>query len=192
MIKFLLGSVGYYQRFVPNFSIIAEPLFDLIKKNSPNKVEWNDLAQKSFDQLKQALLDQPVLQLPNPKKNFVVQTDASDTGVGAVLLQESSIDPRILAPIAYASRRFRGSELNYSTVEKEAFGIYWAIQKWELYLYGRQFHILTDHRPLLYLQTADRLNPRIKRWAIYLSIFKFLTGHIKGSQNHLADYLSRL
>ena len=192
MIKSFLGSVGYYQRFIPNFSTIAEPLFDLIKKNAPNKVEWNDSAQKSFDQLKQSLLDRPVLQLPNPKKLFVVQTDASDTGVGAVLLQESSADPRILAPIAYASRRFRGSELNYSTVEKEAFCIYWAIQKWELYLYARQFHILTDHRPLLYLQTADKLNPRIKRWAIYLSIFKFLTGHIKGSQNHLADYLSRL
>ena len=92
----------------------------------------------------------------------------------------------------YASRRLRPAERNYSTVEKEALAAYWAIiKKFEVFLYGRHFTLRTDHRPLLYLQSADKLNPRLKRWALYLNLFKFSAQHVAGKDNELADLLSR-
>ena len=120
-----------------------------------------------------------------------MQTDASDEGLGAVLLQARSDNPAEVAPVRYASRRLRPAERNYSTVEKEALAAYWAIKKFEVYLYGRHFTLRTDHRPLLYLQTADQLNPRLKRWALYLNLFKYTAQHIDGKANDLADLLSR-
>ena len=101
-------------------------------------------------------------------------------------MQASKKDPRRYAPVAYASRLMKGAELNYLVIEMEALAVYWALQKFALYLYGKEFQLQTDHRPLVYLQQADTLNPRLKRWALYISLYKFTGQHIKG-----ADFLSR-
>ena len=189
-----LGSVGYYQRFIPHFNAIAAPLQQMTSakrgKNSP--VQWTDEAERAFYKLKEALAGEPVLQLVKPDFPFILQTDASDEGLGAVLLQARSDNPAEVAPVRYASRRLRPAERNYSTVEKEALAAYWAIRKFEVYLYGRHFTLKTDHKPLLYLQTADKLNPRLKRWALYLNLFKFTAQHVDGKDNDLADLLSRM
>ena len=192
-LRSFLGSVGYYQRFIPHFNAIAAPLQQLTSskrsKNSP--VQWTDEAERAFLKLKEALAGEPVLQLVKPDFPFILQTDASDEGLGAVLLQARSDNPAEVAPVRYASRRLRPAERNYSTVEKEALAAYWAIRKFEVHLYGRHFTWRTDHRPLLYLQTADKLNPRLKRWALYLNLFKFTAQHVEGKENDLADLLSR-
>ena len=188
-----LGSVGYYQRFIPHFNTIAQPLHQLVsgKVSKSTPLQWTDEAEVAFAKLKEALAGRPVLQLIDPEMPFILQTDASEEGVGAVLLQVRSGDARELAPVMYASRRLKPAERNYSTIEKEALAIYWAFKKFEVYLYGRQFTLQTDHRPLLHLQSADKLNPRLKRWAIYLNLFSFRAEHIEGSNNHMADLLSR-
>ena len=192
-LRSFLGSVGYYQRFIPHFNAIAAPLQQLtsskMSKNSP--VPWTDEAERAFLKLREALAGEPILQLVKPDFPFILQTDASDEGLGAVLLQARSDNPAEVAPVQYASRRLRPAERNYSTVEKEALAVYWAIKKFEVHLYGRHFALRTDHRPLLYLQTADKLNPRLKRWALYLNLFKFTAQHVDGKDNELADLLSR-
>ena len=192
-LRSFLGSVGYYQRFIPHFNAIAAPLQQMtsskLGKNSP--VPWTDEAERAFLKLREALAGEPVLQLVKPDFPFILQTDASDEGLGAVLLQARSDNPAEVAPVQYASRRLRPAERNYSTVEKEALAAYWAIKKFEVFLYGRHFTLRTDHRPLLYLQSADKLNPRLKRWALYLNLFKFSAQHVAGKDNELADLLSR-
>ena len=109
-----------------------------------------------------------------------------------VLLQAREGDPKRLAPVMYLSRRLRPPERNYSVVEREAPAIYWCIRKLEVYLYGRPFILKTDHKPLLHLQSAERLNPRLKRWALYLSLFRFRAEHVEGGENHTPDLLSHL
>ena len=192
-LRSFLGSTGYYSQFVPRYTDIAAPLFDLLKskKTKTAPLEWTHLATQAFHELRNALTQKPILQLIDPALPFTLQTDASEEGVGAVLLQPHAQDPRKLAPVAYASRRLKPAEKNYAVIEKEALSIYWAFHKFEAYIYGREFTLLTDHRPLLYLSSADKLNPRLKRWAIYLGLFKYYSAHVPGEQNHLADLLSR-
>ena len=112
----------------------------------------------------------------------------ADTGIGAVLLQrEDNTD----FPVAYASRKLLPRECSYSTIERECLAIVWAVQKFQTYLYGREFVLETDHQPLVYLQRAKVTNSRILRWALSLQPYRFRIECIKGSDNVGADYLSR-
>ena len=192
-LRSFLGSVNYYQQYIPRCNVIAAPLHQLLKGNPSKRsvIEWTDEAERAFIALKQALIKQPVLQLVNSNLPFTLQTDASEDGIGAVLLQARVKQPCFLAPVYYASRTLKKSERNYSCIEREALAIYWACRKFEPYLYGRSFTLQTDHAPLVHLQTADKLNPRLKRWALYLALFAFRAEHIPGDRNCTADMLSR-
>ena len=192
-LRSFLGSVNYYQQYIPHCNVIASPLHALLKGNPSKRsaVTWTDEAERAFIALKRALAQRPVLQLVNADLPFTLQTDASDDGIGAVLLQARINQPCALAPVFYASRTLKKSERNYSVIEKEALAIYWACRKFEPYLYGRSFTLQTDHAPLVHLQTADKLNPRLKRWALYLALFAFRGEHIPGDRNCTADMLSR-
>ena len=191
-LRSFLGSLGYYQKFVKNYAELTEPLTQFLKKTSPDNIPWTDTTLDIFNTLRKILIQQPVLQLPNMNLPFTLQTDASNVGLGAVLLQANQNDPEMHFPVAYASRLLRKAEKNYSTIEKEGLSVYWALQKFHLYLYGRTFVLRTDHRPLLYLNQADKLNPRLKRWAIYINLYSFRAEHIPGEDNHIPDLLSRL
>ena len=125
--------------------------------------------------------------MPNYDKDFVVRTDASDRGIGAVLLQE---DRGQLHPVMYQSRKLHGAECNYATVEKECLATVWGIQKFERYLYGRHFLLETDHQPLNGLQ-RNPTNARLMRWSLQLQQYSFTVRVIQGKNNHGADYLSR-
>ena len=190
-LRSFLGTLGYYQRFIKQYSDLTSPLFDLLKKNRPEVVQWTDVTMDVFESLRKVLTKAPVLQLPDLKQPFVLQTDASGTGIGAVLLQPNSADPGILSPVAFASRRLQQAEVNYSAIEKEGLAVYWALQKFQIYLYGRHFTLRTDHKPLLYLGQSDKLNPRLKRWAMYIGLYRFTAEHVRGIDNCLPDYLSR-
>ena len=188
-VRSFLGVVGFYRRFIPNFSAIAAPLTDLTKKNAPNKISnWTEAHNKAFETLKQRLTGYPVLRLPDLGKPFILQTDASDDGLGAVLLQE---EDGVKFPIAYASKKLLPRERNYSVIEKECLGIVWSIEKFHRYLFGTKFVLETDHEPLRYLQTAKSLNPRLMRWALKLQPYTFQIVAIRGKDNIGADCLSR-
>ena len=117
---------------------------------------------ESLKQLKRTLCNAPILKLPNVDKPFVVRTDASDTGLGAMLLQEHNGK---LFPIAFASMKLNPAQKRYSVVERECLAIVWGLEKFNLYLYGRDFVVQCDHRALKFLSTAKVSNKRIICWA---------------------------
>ena len=188
-VRSFLGLSGYYRRYIPDYATIASPLTDLVKKNAPNKVYWENIHQQAFDKLKEALTNEPILKLPDVNKTFILRTDASDVGLGAMLLQEEDGDK---LPVAYASRKLSNPEQKYSVIERECLSVVWATKKFYKYLYGRQFTLEMDHRPLTYLNSAKTLNSRLMRWALSLQEFRMVLQYIKGNENVGADYLSRL
>ena len=188
-VRSFMGLVGYYRRYIPNFASIAVPLTDLTKKGQPNQVIWEDVHDKAFQSLIGMLLQEPVLRLPDFSKPFWLQTDASDTGIGAALLQDDN-DEKF--PISYASKKLLPRERAYSVIERECLALVWGIKKYQTYLYGKEFILQTDHQPLVYLNQCKVTNSRIMRWALFLQNYRFQIRAIKGSENVAADYLSRL
>ena len=188
-VRSLSGLVGYYRKFVNNFASLTAPLSDLTKNGKPDTVQWSDDLQKRFEEITSQLCNAPVLKLPDFDKDFVLRTDASDTGLGAVLLQKHG---EMMFPIAYASKKLAGAPKSYDTVEKECMAIVWAIDKFNCYLYGRSFTLQTDHHPLTFLNSAKLTNPRLMCWALKLQPFRFRVEAIPGVDNVGADWLSRL
>jgi hypothetical protein len=187
-VRSLLGLTEYYRNYIPNYATIAAPLTDLTKKGAPNKVVWGDPQKKAFVSLKQHLTSSPVLKLPDMTKQYTLRTDASDTGVGAVLMQEHDGE---LFPVAFTSKKLSQPERAYSTMERECLALVWAVQKFQLYVYGKPFVLQTDHQPLVYLNRCKITNSRIMRWALFLQSFSIHIEAIKGSLNVGADYMSR-
>ena len=138
-IQAFLGLVGYYRRFIPQFATVAAPLTDLTRKCRPQHVIWNAETEVAFQKLKDLLMETPVLGVANPSRSYVLQTDASERGLGAVLSQAD--DQGEEHPIAYASRKLLPRETNYSTIEKECLAIVWALKFFHVYLYGQSFVI---------------------------------------------------
>ena len=188
-LRSFIGLVGFYRQFVPNFSALAAPLTDLTRKGSPSDVKWSEPQEKSFKALKDAIATPPILKLPDVKKAFILQTDSSNFGVGAVLLQEG--EDSIKHPVAFASRKLLPREVNYSTIEKECLAIVWAVSKFQQYLYSTEFILETDHQPLQYLGASQYQNGRLMRWALALQPHRFVLRSVKGKDNVGADFLSR-
>ena len=188
-LRAFLGLVGFYRKFVPNFAEIALPLTDLTKKGQPSKLRWGDPQEKAFLGLKKSLICAPVLRLPDVQKRFTLRTDASDRGLGAVLLQEEG---EYLWPIAYASKKLLPRESNYSTIEKECLAVVWGIMKFAKFLYGVPFILQTDHQPLQYLLARKATNSRLLRRSLVLQPYRFTVQYIRGKDNVGADYLSRV
>ncbi|CAI7857084.1 unnamed protein product [Closterium sp. NIES-53] len=154
-----IGFANYYNRFVPSYTKIAAPLTSLLKKNTP--YQWEAKHQEAVEQLKTALTSAPVLILPNPEKDYVIEADASDQAVGAVLMQDQG---KGLQPIAYLSKKLHGAELNYPIHDKEALAIITAFKTWRCYLEGRKTTVYTDHCSLKYLKTQPTLSRQQVRW----------------------------
>ncbi|CAI7834527.1 unnamed protein product, partial [Closterium sp. NIES-53] len=150
-----LGFANYYNRFVLNYAKIAAPLTNLLKKNTP--YQWEAKHQEAVEQLKTALTSAPVLILPDPELDYVIEGDASDQAVGAVLMQDQG---KGLQPIAYLSKKLHGAELNYPIHDKEALAIINAFKTWRCYLEGRKTTVYTDHCSLKYLKTQPTLSRR--------------------------------
>ena len=169
-LRSFLGLAGYYRRFVPSYATVAAPLTDLLRKGAPNKLEWGAAQESAFQQPKGMLASQPVLRLPDQSKQFLLRTDASNLGLGAVLLQEHEDG---VYQVLYLSRKLNGAEKNYSVVERECLAVVRAVSKLRVYLYGREFVLQTDHRPLVYLDHAKLTNARVMRWALTLQPFRY-------------------
>ncbi|KAK8619690.1 hypothetical protein V6N13_135972 [Hibiscus sabdariffa] len=181
-IRSFLGLAGYYRRFVEGFSIIAAPLTKLLKKDVP--FVWTEAQQASFEKLKEALTQAPVLVQPESGKDFAVYNDASHSGLGCVLMQEGRV-------IAYASRQLRPHELNYPTHDLELAAVVFALKIWRHYLYGEKCYIYTDHKSLKYLLTQKELNLRQRRWLELMKDYDCQIEYHPGKANVAADALSR-
>ncbi|XP_067293545.1 uncharacterized protein [Pseudorasbora parva] len=188
-VRAFLGLAGYYRCFIPNFSSLASPLTDLTRKGQPEKVKWDDALDKTFRAIKTSLTTEPVLRAPDFNCPFLLQTDASDTGLGAVLSQVQEGEEH---PVTYISRKLTPAETRYAAVEKEALAIKWAVLELRYYLLGRRFTLMTDHAPLQWMARAKDTNARVTRWFLALQDFHFTVEHRAGTANSNADGLSRL
>ena len=187
-LRSFLGMTGFYRRFCPNYSTVALPLTDATKKKCPSRLVWTPEMEAAFDQLRNFLTQAPLCVMPDSALPFVLRTDASDVGLGAVLLQDQG---KGLQPIAYASKKLLPAERNYSVIERECLAIVWGIRKFEPYLFGREFSVQTDHSPLSHLDRMTPVNGRLLRWSLFLQQYRFDVRTIPGVSNCDADYLSR-
>lgn len=186
-VKSFLGLIGYYRRFVKDFSKIAKPLTNLLKKDEPYR--WTDKCQEAFQLFKDILTNKPLLQYPDFSQPFNVTTDASNIAIGAILSQgEVGKD----LPISYASRTLNKAEINYNTTEKELLSIIWATKQFRQYIYGRKFNIITDHKPLVWLFGVKDPGARLTRWRLQLEEFDYNIIYKPGTLNTNADALSRI
>ena len=150
-IRSFLGLAGYYRRFIENFSKIAKPLTTLTQKGV--NFDWTDKQEASFQTLKQRLCSAPILTLPDGTEDFVVYCDASNQGLGCVLMQRGKV-------IAYASRQLKTHEVNYATHDLELGAVVFALKIWRHYLYGTKCTVFTDHKSLQYILNQKELNMR--------------------------------
>ena len=191
-VKSFVGLVTYYCRFVPNFSTILAPLYDLLKKNVNFK--WSDVEENAFKTIKQKLCNAMILANFDGFSPLILEVDASPVGVGCVLKQIVNGEEQ---PIYFASKKLSSAEKNYSQLDKEGLALVYGVKKLEYYLLGRHFVAKTDHKPLLGLFGKDKsipvnANARIQRWALLLSQFSFDLFFKAGKDNQVADALSRL
>lgn len=186
-VRSFIGMSGYYSRFIPNYAAIAAPLTDLTRSHAPNRVQWGPAQDAAFATLKSRLANAPILRLPDLSKHFILRCDASDVGIGAVLMQENDGVKHL---VCYASSKLQPREVKYATIE-ECLALVWALGKFQVNLYGVEFLLETDHHPLAYIDKAKMKNSRVMRWALCLQPFRYIVRTIKGSENYGADFLSR-
>lgn len=200
-LRSFLGFASYYRRFVEGFAKLASPLHKLVASLAGSKskrgsgqamdVAWTPECEHSFEQLKTKLVSAPVLAYADFSRPFILEVDASYSGLGAVLSQEHD---GCVRPIAYASRGLRPTERNmdnYSSMKLEFLALKWAMtEKFREYLLGQRCVVYTDNNPLSYLQTA-KLGATEHRWAAQLAVFDFEVKYRSGRSNQNADALSR-
>ena len=183
-----LGLASYYRRFIQKFSRVAGPLYELTRKDV--EFLWKPIHDEVFCQLKQLLINAPVLAFPDFTKGFILETDASGVGLCAILAQGDK--DGIIHPIAYASRALQQYEKNYAVTELEALGIVWAIKHFHHYLYGHHSEVYTDHEPLIALLNTPHPSGKLARRGLILQDVDLVIRYRPGRKNAGADALSRL
>lgn len=186
-VRSFIGLASYFRRFVKGFALIVKPLTDLVKKNQ--KFAWEDEQARAFQELKARLVSSPTLAIYDPKAPTEVHTDACSSGIAAVLLQKHSDGQ--WHPTAYYSRKTTEDEARYHSYELEALAIVCALERFRVYLIGIPFVIRTDCNSLKLLENKRDLSPRIGRWFVKLSEFRYKIEYQRGDSNQVADALSR-
>ena len=188
-----IGLINFYRRFIPDCATTLEPLNSLLKhtKRPSDAPAWPDTAMAAFSNIKNALANASLLYHPAQEAPTCIITDASDVTVGAVLQQYTK---GRWHPLAFFSKALKPAETRYSTYDRELLAIYLAIKHFQYFLEERDFHVLTDHKPLVYAFSAqpDRHSPRQIRHLDLISQFTTDLRHVQGAHNAAADALSRL
>ncbi len=168
-----LGFSNFYRRFIHNFSLLTAPITSLLR-HQPKSLSWTPEAITAFEKLKRAFCTTPILKHMEPQLPFVMEVDASTTGVGAVLSQYHG-EPPLLHPCAFYSKKLTPAEQNYDIGNRELLAIKLALEEWRHWLKGAQhpFTVITDRKNLEYIQNAKRLNSRQARWALHFTRFNF-------------------
>ncbi|GBG65776.1 hypothetical protein CBR_g52367 [Chara braunii] len=185
-LRSFLGLANYYRKFVRNFSTIAAPLRRLLKKEAIR--QWDKHCTSALKKLKHALIEYPVLKVADPSLPFVVTTDASQYGIGAVLQQDDGNGYR---PVEFMSARMPCEKVATSMYERELYALRQALDHWKHYLLGRHFKVYSDHETLRWLKTQAKMTPKLTRWAAEIDQFDFELKPVKGKYNVVADALSR-
>ena len=194
-VKIYLGFVGYYRKFIPKYSDIAKPLTELTKLDVP--FVWTDQCQRAFELLKEYLLKEPILVYPDTSKPYTLYTDASKYAWAGVLTQRyihtiEGKEKEMYHPVTYLSGLFRGSQLNWATLTKEAYAIFMCVKKLDYYLAGAQTTLRSDHLPLKKFLKQKTGNSKVNNWALSLEEYEITFEYIKGIKNTLAHAMSRL
>ena len=195
-----LGSVNYLSKFIPHLSSFRKPLQDLLK--SSNKFFWLKVHDKAFKTLKNAIVKDVKLKYFNSNLPIYIETDASKKGIGVVMLQpDNSVEntsctdvPNNLRPVFYASKTLTATESNYSNIECEMLGVVFSELHFKHFMYSRQVHIITDHKPLitLFAKNLATTSPRLSRMLIKILDYVVVLHHQEGNKMHLSDAISRL
>lgn len=185
-VRRIIGIASWYRRFIPAFATLVAPMTALLSKNK--KWLWSEECEQSFQQIKSALVSAPILTCPDFNLPFMVQTDASSFGIGAVLSQQHKDGEHV---ICYISRSLTRQERNYSTVERELLSVVYAVEKLRPYLEGYKFTVITDQHSLIWLHNLKEPRGRLARWAVRLQQFDFDIIHRKGKDHVVPDVLSR-
>ncbi len=185
-LRSFLGLASYYRRFVRDFATIASPLHQLTNKG--RRFGWSEDCAAAFRQLKAALIDAPVLAYPDPNKPFLVDTDASNVGVGAVLSQRGEAGERV---VAYYSCSLSRPERNYCVTRRELLAVVLAVHHFRPYLLGTRFTLRTDHASLTWMLNFRQPEGQVARWLEILQEYDFEVQHRPGRQHANADALSR-
>ncbi|VVA40093.1 PREDICTED: LOW QUALITY PROTEIN, partial [Prunus dulcis] len=180
-------TTGFYRRFIKDFSKISRPLCTLLAKDAP--FNFDKACLEAFNKLKALLTSAPIIAAPNWDLPFELMCDASDYAVGAVLGQRKDKLPHV---IYYASRTLNDAQFNYATTERELLAVVFALEKFRSYLVGAKIIVYTDHAALKYLLSKKDAKPRLIRWVLLLQEFDLEIQDKKGSENVVADHLSRL
>ena len=186
-LRSMLGLFSYYRKFVQNFSKIASPLYKLTSEK--NQFVWNQECDIAVEELKEKLTTTPVLIFPDYEKQFVIYTDASSDGLGAVLSQEKD---GVEHPVVYASRTLGATEKSYSSPKLECLALTWAVQFFHNYIHGKEFVIVTDHNNLTWLSNNRNTSSMLGRWSVILGGYNFKVVFKKGKLMGHVDALSRL
>ena len=168
-VKSFLGAAGFYRRFIKDFATLTACLTDLTRDGK--RQAWEERHTIAWKKVQRRLASKPVLAQPDPDRHYYIDTDASNTGLGAVLIQKDDLgQPH---PIAYASRKMSPAEVLYSTREQEALAILFAIDEFNDFVKGRRFTVITDHRSLSWLMKVPILKGRLLNWAYKLRSYDF-------------------
>ena len=195
-VRKFLRFVGYYRKFIPRYSDIARPLTNLTRKDIP--FEWTDACQAAFQMLKEFLLKEPILKYPMPEQPYVLYTDASKYAWAGVLTQsyqykEDGKEYYIHHTITYISGLFKGPQVNWAALTKEAYAIYMSVRKLDYYLKEADTTIRSDHLPLKSFLLKNTKNDKVNNWGVELAAsYNLKFEYIKGIKNTLADTMSRL
>ena len=186
-VKQFLGLVGYYRKFVPRFADISQVLTHLTKKYM--ELKWTPECQNCFQILKEFLQQAPILRYPKPQASYTLYTDASKYAYAGMLTQHSNGTDH---PITYVSGLFRGSQLNWATLKKEAYANYMSVKKLSFYINTAKITVKSDHLPLKKFLEKNTFNSKLNNWAVELESQNITFEYIPGIWNTLADTLSRL
>jgi len=190
-VKSILGLSGYYRGMQPNFAETTYCLTQLLRKDQPEKVRWEQKHTDALETIKRNLVSKPILVGPKFDREFIVQTDATQQTVAGICSQLG--DDGREHVIAYCSRKLLDREQKYSSIERECLAILFSLTKWEQLLYGQKIRVVTDHQPLRYLSgDLANNNARLVRWRLFLQSWDLVIQYRKGREHGNADSLSRL
>ena len=184
-LRSFIGMIQFCGRFIPNLNEQISPLYNLLRKDVT--YEWSEQCQNAFDYIKNTLIRPPILKCPKPTDHFILETDASDVGIGACLKIDSVGGEHV---VGYHSGKLEDPQCRWHIVEKEAYAILESIEKFRQYLIGKRFTLRTDNRILSYLQTSK--SKKLANWALKLSDYTFDILHIPSKHNAVSDFFSRL
>ncbi len=184
-LRSFIGAASFYRRFISQFAEIVAPLHQLLKKNAIWK--WDQEQEAAFQQLKDAMVKAPVLALPCEGGEFILQTEASTLGLGAVLIQKLNGESH---PVTYISRRLDPAESNYKPDELACLAVVWALDKLRYYLYGRKFVVKTGSNTFKWLKERKKLKGKFSTWIMEIQDYDFVVEHTKGTESRVTEAIA--